>query len=218
MSRGRHACFVEEAPAAGSGFPDEHVPPGGSDRSSTPPKRRAPGGPRPEVSRPTLQELDWLRPGKALMGISTSPRRTGEARGFSSRRDLGPSPTSRSSSPTGRCRSFKAQPDRWTKARADRGPPPSERFRRHGRLLGGVPGVPRPRSSWSAPASRARPRTSLSSVWDPTFTVLDRDLFPSSGARRDPLRELVTGRRPPVPRGPCGRVRGRRRRRRHGAG
>ena len=63
-----HACFVESGAGDGSGFPDEQYRQAGATivHSAEEAWRRA--DLVLKVSRPTLQELDWLQPGKALMG------------------------------------------------------------------------------------------------------------------------------------------------------
>ena len=62
-----HACFVETRAGDGSGFPDEQYRQAGATivHSAEEAWRRA--DLVLKVSRPTMQELDWLQPGKALM-------------------------------------------------------------------------------------------------------------------------------------------------------
>ena len=69
MLRGAgHACFVETGAGSGSGFPDEQYRQAGATivHSAEEAWRRA--DLVLKVSRPTMQELDWLQPGKTLMG------------------------------------------------------------------------------------------------------------------------------------------------------
>src|SRR5512139_4234147 len=63
-----HGCFVESGAGDGSGFPEEQYGQAGATivRSAEEAWRRA--DLVLKVSRPTMKELDWLQPGKALMG------------------------------------------------------------------------------------------------------------------------------------------------------
>ncbi len=70
MLRGAgHTCFVETGAGTGSGFTDEQYRQAGATivHSAEEAWRRA--DLVLKVSRPTMEELDWLQPGKALMGV-----------------------------------------------------------------------------------------------------------------------------------------------------
>lgn len=69
MLRGAgHPCFVEAGAGTGAGFTDEQYRQAGATIVHTAEEAWRRADLVLKVSRPTMQELDWLQPGKALMG------------------------------------------------------------------------------------------------------------------------------------------------------
>lgn len=69
MLRGAgHPCFVEAGAGTGAGFTDEQYRQAGATIVHTAEEAWRRADLALKVSRPTMQELDWLQPGKALMG------------------------------------------------------------------------------------------------------------------------------------------------------
>ena len=69
MLRGAgHPCFVEAGAGTGAGFTDEQYRQAGATGVHTAEEAWRRADLVLKVSRPTMQELDWLQPGKALMG------------------------------------------------------------------------------------------------------------------------------------------------------
>ncbi len=69
MLRGAgHPCFVEAGAGTGAGFTDEQYRQAGATIVHTAEEVWRRADLALKVSRPTMQEIDWLQPGKALMG------------------------------------------------------------------------------------------------------------------------------------------------------